>query len=177
MILIGVTGTFEQSKLVLTNGCACPGDTLTYKCSVMGEPGGATVWFGNAFNCESNESVLFHRRFTELGGTLDVCNNGAIVAQSLSVNGNMYTSQLNVTLTSGIAGKTIMCTHDPLTGQCQSQTNWRLTVPLSVIIPGMYHCHACMHYNFQIRVCYYACNFSLHAASLAIKFYISIKLR
>ena len=70
----------------------------------------------------------------DTGGTLDECNNGAIVAQSLHVNGTIYTSRLNVTVTSGTAGKTIMCIHDPLTGQCQIQTNWRLSVPLSVVL-------------------------------------------
>jgi hypothetical protein len=133
---IGETGTFESSKLVLTQGCACPDSTLTYECSIVGEQGGATIWFGTAFNCESNESVLFHNRFGNTGGTLDECNNGAIVARSLSVNGSIYTSQLNVTVTPGIGGKTIMCIHDPLTGQCQTQTNRRLSVPLSIVLPA-----------------------------------------
>ena len=140
----GVTGTLEQSKLVLIKGCACPGGTLTYECSIVGDQGGATIWFGNAFNCASNESVLFHSRFTDTG-TLDECNNGAIVARSLSANGNIYTSQLNVTVTPDTAGKTITCIHDPLTGQCQTQTNWRLNVPLSIVVPkGNYRLYAVM---------------------------------
>jgi hypothetical protein len=131
--------------LVLTQGCACPGGTLTYECSIVGEQGGATVWFGTAFNCESNESVLFHNRFGNTEETLDECNNGGIVAQSLSVNGSIYTSQLNVTVTSGTAGKTITCIHDPLTGQCQNQINRRLSVPVSIVVPaGNYRLHALM---------------------------------
>ena len=129
----GVTGTLEQSKLVLTKGCACPGGTLTYECSIVGDQGGATIWFGSAFNCASNESVLFHNCFTD-AGTVDECNNGAIVVQSLSANARQYiTSRFNIIVTHGIAGKTIMCIHDPLTGQCQTQTNRRLSVPLSIV--------------------------------------------
>ena len=40
------------------------------------------------------------------------CNNGAIVARILSIDGNNYTSQLNVTVTSETIGKTIECLHD-----------------------------------------------------------------
>ena len=98
---------------VLTSGCVRPGDTLSYECTVM--EGIATVWTGTAFNClyyTSNEIVLLHSRFdTE---TYGICNNGAsiIVAKSLSVDGNNYTSQLNVTITLDTAGKTIECARD-----------------------------------------------------------------
>ena len=47
----------------------------------------------------------------------DVANNGAIVGQSLDIQGNNYTSQLNVIITPETAGKTIVCAYDPLTGQ------------------------------------------------------------
>ena len=74
--------------------------------------GGATVWKGTVFDCPLNEIALLHSRF--INGTFGVCNNGAIVARSLLVEGNntTYTSQLNVTVTSDMAGETIMCVHD-----------------------------------------------------------------
>ena len=80
---------------------------MSYECTVTG--GGGTVWTGSAFNCYryNNEIVLFNSRFDT--GTYGTCNNGAIVGRSLSVDGNNYTSQLNVTITPDIAGKTIEC--------------------------------------------------------------------
>ena len=92
------------------SGCVCPGDTLTYECTVMGEV--ATIWTGSALHCTStnNEIVLLHSRFGN--GQLNSCRYGAIVASSLSVEDNNYTSQLNVTVTPDIAGKTIECASD-----------------------------------------------------------------
>ena len=96
---------------VCISGCVRPGDILTYKCTVTGRSGGATIWTGNAFNCRYNEIALLHRHFStnEAYGT---CNNGAIVASGLSVDGNNYTSQLNVTVTPDTAGKTIECLYN-----------------------------------------------------------------
>ena len=93
------------------NGCVCPGDTLTYECTVVGA--GSTVWTGSAFDCSRfiNDIVLLHSRFL-YNGTGVSCNNGSIVARGLSVEDNNYTSQLNVTVTPGIAGKTIICVSD-----------------------------------------------------------------
>ena len=89
-----------------TRGCVCPGDTLTYNCTTMGL--GFTVWSGTAFDCY--EITLRNQWFMhEIG---DSCNNGNIVARSLSVEGNNYTSQLNVTVTPDTAGKTIVCYSD-----------------------------------------------------------------
>ena len=93
-------------------GCVCPGDTLTYECTVTGL--GSTIWTGTAFECPltSNEIILLHSRFTSVYGASRSCNNGDIVARSLSVEGNNYTSQLNVTITPFIAGKTVECLSD-----------------------------------------------------------------
>ena len=73
---------------------------------------GNTVWTGSAIDCpysSSNEIVLLHNYFYE---SYWGCNNGAIVARGLSIEGNNYTSQLNVTVTPATAGKTIGCFHD-----------------------------------------------------------------
>ena len=95
------------------NGCVCPGDTLTYGCTV---PGGAlTIWTGSALHCPltANEIVLLHNRFLYDGnGQLSYCNNRAIVARILSVEENNYTSQLNVTITPDTTRSTIKCIHD-----------------------------------------------------------------
>ena len=90
--------------------CTCPGDTLTYECTAMG--GGSTVWTGTFFfDClaTTKDTVLLHRRFLSTTGTSATCNNGAIVARSLSVEGNNYTSQLNVTVTPDIGAKLMKC--------------------------------------------------------------------
>ena len=96
---------------VLTSGCVCPGDTLSYECTVTGG-GGVTIWTGSAFNCsfKYNKIILIHSRFDT--GTSGTCNNGAIVARSLSIEGNNYTSQLNVSVTPDTVGKTIECGSD-----------------------------------------------------------------
>ena len=98
-----------------------------YECTVMGGVlGGATVWKGTAFDCPLNEIALLHSRFTSANSIFGVCNNGAIVARSLPVEGNNYTSQLNVTVTSDIAGETIMCVHDNISSDI---------IQLSAVIP------------------------------------------
>ena len=108
----------------LTSGCACPGDILTYECTVMGGLYEYTYWTGTAvaLNCPYNEIVLPHYHFTE---TYQACNNGPIVARLISVEGNNYTSQLNVTVTHDIAGETIKCFY----------VNGRSTIQLSTVLP------------------------------------------
>ena len=71
---------------VPTSGCVCPGDTLSYECTVTGMRGGTTIWTGSAINCDNNEIALFHYRFDT--GIYWTCNNGAIMGRSLSVDGN-----------------------------------------------------------------------------------------
>ena len=98
-----------QSTSVHT--CICPGDVLTYVCSSMGA---LTVWKGSAFQCEqggsSHEIHLLHRKF--VNGTSGVCNNGAIVAYSIGVIDNRYTSQLNVTVSPEMDNRTVECAYD-----------------------------------------------------------------
>ena len=70
--------------------CACPGEVLTYTCTVDG--GEATIWGGSVFNCVRNEIVLHHNNF--IGGTSRECNDGAILAQNIIVDRTYFTSQL-----------------------------------------------------------------------------------
>ena len=98
-----------------TSNCVCPGDTLTFNCEVIdGGDIGITIWTGTAFDCHdrNNEIALLHGSFKSPNGTYSECNNGAIVAQSLGVEGINYTSQLTVKITSDMKGKTIMCLYD-----------------------------------------------------------------
>ena len=98
-----------------TNKCACLGDTLTYTCTILGVAGGATVWIGNAFvSCAAKEITLLHPRFID-GTIRTACSD--IVAETLSVEGNHYTSRFNITLISERVGKTVVCLyHDMTTG-------------------------------------------------------------
>ena len=93
------------------NRCVNPGDILTYECTVTCMAAGSTAWTGSAFDClaSNNHIVLLHIRFLHDRRT---CNNGSIVARGLSVEDSNCTSQLNVTVTPGIAGKTITCASD-----------------------------------------------------------------
>ena len=80
----------------------------------MGRSGGNTVWLGTAFNCHNsnNEITLLHTQFpfTAYGE----CNNGTIVARSWRVQENVYTSQLTVSVSAAIIGRSIMCIHDSI---------------------------------------------------------------
>ena len=91
-----------------SSDCVCPGDILTYKCTIMSSFFGATVWTGGALSSTCPYIFLLHNRFH----SIKQCDNGTIVARSLSVEGNNYTSQLNVTITPNIIGKTVVCGYD-----------------------------------------------------------------
>ena len=95
-------------------GYVDPGEILTYECTIVGAL--FTVWTGSALDCPTNYSfiVLNHNHFLN-NGTSGSRNNGSIVARSLSVEGNNYTLQLNVTVTPDIAGKNIQCAHSDAT--------------------------------------------------------------
>ena len=102
-------------------GYLCPGDVVTYiyECTTA-EGGGATatVWRGSIFSVLCPRDV---QEFVVLYGDYDgynilSCNGGAIRASSLRVETEsadlIYLSQLNVTLTSEVIGKSIECAVD-----------------------------------------------------------------
>ena len=112
-----------------SNKCVCPGDILTYECTVMGQYQGSTIWKGTVFrSCNIEEITLLHNRFQSNGGTVHVCNDRAIVARIVSVEGNNYTSQLSVVVTPEIVGNSIECRHD-------NGTSLSTTIYLSSTIP------------------------------------------
>ena len=104
----------KDNLLVPTNiGCACAGDILTFKCSASGS--GNTLWSGTVFEDQCS-ITLRHSQFESPGGVYDECSDGHIVGRSLAVEGNCYTSQLNVTVSDSFNNKTVTCTHNSGTG-------------------------------------------------------------
>ena len=104
--------------------CTCPGDVVTYECTVKSDFGGATVFranpkslvgcTGQKINHLQNEEVyLPHSQFNQSQDVKRTCNNGTIVGRILSVDDNdRYTSQLNIIVTSELIGDTFECFHD-----------------------------------------------------------------
>ena len=143
--------------MIKRNICVCPRDTLTYECTAIGIPGGATVWTGTALSsCPSGEIVLLHSHFTSSGGISRSCD-GARVAQSLFVQDNLYTLRLNITVLHNTEGETITCLYDAMTGDSSSDM-----IQVSTQIPGMValtnlqlHCtqfaHLCDSYTIQVH--------------------------
>ena len=104
--------TSGDSLIVLKSNCICPGYTLTFaECAVVGMPSDLTVWRGSAFDCPTSGIILLHRRFNSQT-TAGECNNGSIIGRGIRVEGNCFTSQLNITVNSDMIGKTIECVHD-----------------------------------------------------------------
>lgn len=89
-------------------GCLCPGDTLTYECTVVG--GNTLVWRGSALSCPStdNEIVLLLSDRISLSKS---CNNGTVTAKFIRI-ADTYISQLNVTWTRDLIGESIECMHE-----------------------------------------------------------------
>ena len=109
--------TASENKLLLKTCCPDPSDVtlLTFECSVIGRPVGSTVWRGSAFDCPNEEIVLLHSLFMSKSGSYGMCNNGSIVGRGLRSENGCYTSQLNVTVTPDMIGKSIECVHDDIT--------------------------------------------------------------
>ena len=88
-------------------------NSVAFECRILG--GSATVFQGSAFNCveTSDEISLLHGRFSTTSGTNGSCNDGVIVARSVSTESNCYTSTLNVTFISpDVIGRMITCLKD-----------------------------------------------------------------
>ena len=92
-----------------------------YECTVNGGVGKAelTVWTGSVISavCPNvyNQILLIHNSYNAPQGTSVRCNQGAIVARSVSVSNNRaYTSRIFITLTPEVfrKGYNIECDHD-----------------------------------------------------------------
>ena len=104
--------SMDQLQLLQSN-CYFPGNTLTFaECTVEGQSG-VTIWTGSAFNCtgNSNEITLGHssNSFRLEAGS---CNNRSIIGRGVEVVDDHYTSQLNITFSCAMIGKTVKCFYD-----------------------------------------------------------------
>ena len=67
------------------------------------------MWSGTAFTCSSGEIRLRHSNFV---GAVGSCNDGAINGTGVTLNGNQYTSRLDVIMTAELVGRTVTCSVD-----------------------------------------------------------------
>jgi hypothetical protein len=119
--LYGYTMSHTQSLsdisgggLVQLNDCTCLGYTQTFECNVCGL--GSTIWSGTFFDCEDGIE-LRHSRYNGMdpgnrGPPREECNQGEILAKSIGVFDECYTSHLIVTIGEEMINGTIECIHD-----------------------------------------------------------------
>ena len=114
-IIIGCKLEENIIEVSVNNDCIRPCDTVTYECTVFGDQGGFTVWTGDFFiHCPNNKTVMIlQHEVGEASEFIDqTCNNGSIVGRIVRVENGVYISQLSVTLTSDIVGRSIACSYD-----------------------------------------------------------------
>ena len=58
------------------------------------------------------EITLFHSQFGVPGAARAVCNFGAVVGYNIGVENNCYTSKLDISVSSGLNGRTVECIAD-----------------------------------------------------------------
>ena len=102
-------GFGARNELIATADCVCPGQNFTYECSVV--DGQFTVWRGTVIS-PGCEITLFHSEFGVPGAARGVCNFGAVVGYNIGVENNCYTSKLDVSVSSGLNGRTVECILD-----------------------------------------------------------------
>ena len=99
----------QQFKSPVDIMCACPGEVLTYTCTINGSM--ATIWGGTAFNCAGSGIILRHSEFNN--GISGQCgSDGAILGRSVNVSGTYYTSQLSVNVSNGLNITSVNCSSD-----------------------------------------------------------------
>ena len=112
-------GAFELKNI---NDSVCPGDILTFECTVIGGVSTVYKFQSSAFDstmCNTEDIVLLHSRFNS-SDSADSKNksctignrNVAIHGQSVRNFNGSYTSQLKITLYSSLYGSTIDCVYD-----------------------------------------------------------------
>ena len=106
-----------SGQFIKISDCTCPEDIITYNCIISGP--GFTIWQGNAFDCLSQGDVIpwSHTSFGNNINATKQCSGGAIVGREVGVSeGNIYTSQLSVTASSNLIGRTVECVHRTVSG-------------------------------------------------------------
>ena len=106
-----VVRIFAANSVIGNADCTCPEDILVLTCIVDG--GVITLWRGTAFSCPTtNNEILLRHTLIASRTASGACNNGAIVGRGLGEEDNVYTSQLNVTVSSDLNSQTIECAYD-----------------------------------------------------------------
>ena len=82
------------------------------ECTITG--GGATVWQGTIFDgCQNKKITLRHSQFTSGRVISESCGTREpIVGCSVSAAGGSFTSQLTVTFSEDLCGKTVECANE-----------------------------------------------------------------
>ena len=97
----------SANNILYCGDCVCPEAILVCVCSVSG--GVATIWKGSIFNCPHiGNMIILRHRDTETR----ICNDGAAVAYSAGVMDNIYSSQLNITVSPEMHNGTVECIQD-----------------------------------------------------------------
>ena len=86
-----MAGFATRNELIKTSDCVCPGQNVTFECTVVG--GQLTVWRWSRTDCEI---ILFHA-YHEL---LASCGPGMVAQGMIGVNATGYTSQLSIMIPS-----------------------------------------------------------------------------
>ena len=95
-----------EISLRLVSDCVCSGYTVTYECVTMG-PGSTIFILGSSQECEID---LRHTQFTN-DAAFGRCMDGVVIGRGITTDGTLYTSHLNISVISGVIGKTIRCDH------------------------------------------------------------------
>ena len=127
IVIVVERGSSDLNKL---SSCTCLDDDTTYTCEVSGL--GFTIWRGSAFDCSAQQNRILLRHMSFESGTMGSCNGGDIVGRSLGVSENVYTSQITISVTSNLIGRSIECAYS-LTGATVTPINSTM-----IVISGSY---------------------------------------
>ena len=114
------TSSVEEGRAV------CPGEELTYTCTILFQTGGTPIAFWSGFCADNSDINIFHGILAQES---DMC--GPFSVQATGSDGDCYTSTLTVTASLDLSGTVINCSHE-------SVEVGRATL----IVAGMHvHCH------------------------------------
>ena len=102
----------KLNNLTSLTPCTCPGYEIIYRCDVLGA--GITIWQGTLFDlCQDGSITLRHTQFRNGRGTTRLCGSSGVVnGRGIGVEGDVYTSQLTINVSSEMQGKTVACVHN-----------------------------------------------------------------
>ena len=107
-----LAATNELAPPSLPTGCACPGDSLNYTCTVVG--GSSTIWSGTAFDCRGDQISLLHEQFGISAAAGDCGSLSAIGDSVTDTSGQVcYSSTLTVPVSVSLNGLTVGCDREP----------------------------------------------------------------